>query len=154
MYSDINNYKSAINPLVKDKVEKTIMDEIRQGNYIVTGDRPTIISALGAIPKPESQEVRFIHDCSMPKGQALNEYLDIEHFKYQTLDDALKMIKPRYYLSKVDIRHAHRLVLIYPSNYEATGLKWQFKGNKLKYTFLVDSRLPLGARKSQKYFTG
>ena len=152
MYSDMNNYKSAINPLVKDKVEETIMDEIRQGNYIVTGDRPTIISALGAIPKPDSQEVRLIHDCSMPKGQALNEYLDIEHFKYQTLDDALKMIKPGYCLSKVDLRHAYRSVLIHPSNYEATGLKWQFKGNKLKYSFLVDSRLPFGARKSPEIF--
>ena len=152
MYSDMNNYKSAINPLVKDKVEETIMDEIRQGNYIVTGDRPTIISALGAIPKPDSQEVRLIHDCSMPKGQALNEYLDIEHFKYQTLDDALKMIKPGYYLSKVDLRHAYRSVPIHPSNYEATGLKWQFKGNKLKYSFLVDSRLPFGAGKSPEIF--
>ena len=62
MYSDMNNYKSAINLLVKDKVEETIMDEIRQSNYIVTGDRPAIISALGAIPKPDSQEVRLIHD--------------------------------------------------------------------------------------------
>ena len=88
----------------------------------------------------------------MPKGQALNEYLNMEHFKYQTLDDTIKMIKPGYYLSKVDLRHAYRSVPIHPSNYEATRLKWQFKRNKLKYTFLVDSRLPFGARKSPEIF--
>ena len=108
MYSDMNNYKLAIDPLVEDKLEETIMHEIRQGNYIVTGDRPMIVSALGAIPKPDSQDIRLIHDCSMPKGQALSEYLNVGHFNYQTkvLDDALKMIKPGYYLSKVDFRHA------------------------------------------------
>ena len=62
------------------------------------------------------------------------------------------MIKPGYYLSKVDLGHAYKSVPIHPSNYEATGLKWQFKGNKLKYTFLVDSRLPFGARKSPEIF--
>ena len=77
----------------------------------------------------------------MPKGQASNEYLNVAHFKYQTFNDALKMIKPGYYLSKVDLRHVYRTVPIHPSNHEATELKWQFKGNKLKYTFLIDPRL-------------
>ena len=38
-------------------------------------DKPTVISAIGAIPKPDSDEVRLIHDCSMPEGQGLNSYV-------------------------------------------------------------------------------
>ena len=62
------------------------------------------------------------------------------------------MIKSGYYLGKVDFRHAYRSVLIYPSNYEAAGSEWQFKGSTLKYTFPVDSRLHFGARKSPDIF--
>ena len=56
-------------------VEETILGEIAEGNYVITDVKPTIVSALGAIPKPDSSEVHLIHDCSRPVGQALNDYI-------------------------------------------------------------------------------
>ena len=59
---DMDNYKSAANPVNKPKVDETIRGEIMQGNYVISAVQPRIVSALGAIPKPESSEVRLIHD--------------------------------------------------------------------------------------------
>ena len=89
----------------------------------MTDIKPTIISALGCVPKAGSEEVRLIHDRSHPVGFAINDYADIEHFKYQSLDDAIELLKPAYYMAKVDLRHACRSVSIHPNNYAATGLK-------------------------------
>ena len=125
--AEMNNYKSATAPAVRDQVEATLLEEIQEGNYIVTDKKPTIISALEAIPKPDSGEVRLIHNCSMPAGKGLNVYADIDHFSFQKLEDATKLLKPGYFMIKVDIRHAYRSIPIHRDNYRATGLKWRFK---------------------------
>ena len=72
-FAEVNmqNYKSATNPSPKPIVEQTICDEISQGNYIISATKPTVVNALGAIPKPNSSEVRLIYDCSPPHGQAV-----------------------------------------------------------------------------------
>ena len=100
MATDMNNYKSATNVSVKAVVEQTIAGEVAEGNYVVTPTKPAIISALGAIPKPDSSEVRLIHDCSRPHGQALNDYISTCSFKFQTLDDAVQLLKPNYFMAK------------------------------------------------------
>ena len=79
--------------------------------------KPTIISALGAVPKPDSDDLRLIHDCSMPPKLGVNSYIDIEKQKFQTVDDAVQSIQRGYYLAKVDLRHAYRFVPVHPSNY-------------------------------------
>ena len=59
----------------------------------------------------------------MPPGQGVNSYIEIEKQKFQTLDDAVKLIKQGYYMAKIDLRHAYRSVPVHPSNYNALGLK-------------------------------
>ena len=54
-------------------------------------------------------------------------------------------------MAKVDLRHAYRSVHINPNNYQATGLKWKFKGAK-KFTYFVDTRLPCGGRRAPGIF--
>ena len=115
-----NNYKSATSAAHKPKVEQNILGKIVDGNYVVTDVKPTIISAVGAIPKPDSSEVWLIHDCSRPPGRALNDYISCSSFKFQTLDDALKMLQPNYFMAKIDLRHAYRSVPIHKSNYMCT----------------------------------
>ena len=44
------------------------------GNDVDTQEKPTIISAIGAIPKSE-KSVRLIHDASRPMGLGLNDYV-------------------------------------------------------------------------------
>ena len=67
-FTDVNmgNYKSATNPAIRPLVEQTIQEEIWQGNYVITATKPMVVSALEAIPKPNSTEIRLIHDCSRP----------------------------------------------------------------------------------------
>ena len=60
---EMNNYNSVLNPEAVDKVEATIIEEIADGNYVVSPTKPIIVSALGAVPKPDSDELRIIHDC-------------------------------------------------------------------------------------------
>ena len=55
--AEMNNYQSATNAAVMDKVEDALMEEIPAGNYVVTDTKPTIISALSNVPKAGSEEV-------------------------------------------------------------------------------------------------
>ena len=140
------------NPAVRSKVEETLLEELGIGNYVVTDHKPVTVSALGAVPKPDSEEVRLIHDCSQPARKALNDYADLESFKYQTLDDAISLVTPVCYMAKIDLRHAYRSVDIHPDNYEATALKRRF-GDSTHFTYFADTRLLYGGRiKSTGYF--
>ena len=58
----MENYESATNSTVWSKVEKQIQTELANGCYEVVCEKPTIISALGAIPKAGSDDIRLIHD--------------------------------------------------------------------------------------------
>ena len=118
---------------------------------MVTDHKPVIVSALGAVPKPDSEEVRLIHDCSQPAGKVLNDDADLESFKYQTLDDAISLLTPGCYMAKTDLTHAYRSVHIHPANFEATGLKWRF-GDSRHFTYFVDTRLPYGGRRAPGIF--
>ena len=60
------------------------------------------------------------------------------------------MIKPFYYLAKIDIKSAYRQIPIHPKSYEATGLQWKFSDGKTH--FMYDSKLPFGARASPTIF--
>ena len=113
--------------------------------------KPVIISALGAIPKADSEDLRLIHDCSMPPGRGVNSYIDIDKQKFSTIDDAVRSIEHGYFLAKVDLRHAYRSVPVHPSNYKALGLKWRFKGSRC-FTYFVDTRLPFGGRSAPGIF--
>ena len=55
-------------------------------------------------------------------------------------------------MAKIDLHHAYRSVPIHPHNYHGTGLKWKFNGNKVKFTYFVDTRLAFGGRRSPEIF--
>jgi hypothetical protein len=149
--SEQSNYRSATNSVNRPLVEKQIDAEIRNGRYKIVSTKPTLVSALGAIPKKEKGKVRLIQDCSRPLGASLNDFAEISPFKYQSIQDAVDLLKPGYYMCKCDLESAFRSVKIHPSNYEATGLKWRFQGDSLA-TYMVDTRLPQGARRSPEIF--
>ena len=75
-----------------------------------------------------------------------------EYFKYQFIQDAVDCINEGCFLSKVDLSNAYRVVRTHPSNWDYTGLKWTFKGER-EPTYMVDTRLPFGASKSPFIFT-
>ena len=145
------NYKSATESANRHKVEKQIKVELEHGHYKLSDSKPTIVSALGAIPKKDGDKVRIIHDCSRPVGSALNDFAHSSPFQFQKLQDAVDLITPGCYLAKLDLASAYRSVRIHPSNYPATGIAWNFQGSPTE-TFMVDTRLPFGARRSPEVF--
>ena len=79
-------------------------------------------------------------------------YSEINYFKFQTLDDAIQLLQPGYVMAKIDLKSAYRSIPIHPSNCAGTGLKWKFKGNEVKFTYFVDTRLPFGGKRSPEIF--
>ena len=117
MPAEMNNYHSAVNSAAWPKVEASILEELQTGNYIQVPTKPTIVSALGAVPKADFPELRLIHDCSMPRGFGVNSYISIDKQSFQTIDDPVSLINKGYFLAKVDLRHAYRSIPVHPSNY-------------------------------------
>ena len=151
-HAEVTNYKSATGHVVRDKAEKAKLEEIQHRNYIITTGKPTIVSALGAIPTPDSDKVRLIHDCSRPQHSNVNCYTDTQHhYSYMTVDKAVSLIKSNAYLAKIDLKSAYRHLPIDPSNCTATGLAWQFRGDN-SLTYLYHCKLPFGAAKSPEFF--
>ena len=146
------NHFSATVPETKKKVEKELVAQIQQGNYVVAKTQPAIVSPLAAIPKDGSDEVRLIHDGSRPAGAAMNDYTGHHSVRYQTISDACRIAKPGYYLAKLDLKSAYRSVPVHPKCYKATGLAWNF-GNDKEETFLFDTRLPFGSKCGPSHFT-
>ena len=54
-------------------------------------------------------------------------------------------------MAKIDLKSAHRYVVLSPSKYKMTGLKHKFSGDS-DYTYMFDSRLPFGASESVECF--
>jgi len=131
-------------------VEKRLIEEIEDGNYIQASTPPLITSALAAIPKTDGS-VRLIHDLSRPIDNSVNSFADKDPCEYQSFNDALQLLKPESYIAKVDLQWAYRSVAIKEDHQTLTGIQWQFKGDK-DPTILVDRKLPFGARKSPSAF--
>ena len=126
-----------------DQASKQILHEIGMGNYEVVSEPPDIVSPLGVIAKPDGG-VRLIHDCSMPPGQAVNDYSTEDwHQKFSRVDDAAALVTEGCFMAKVDIQSAYRHVRISKHSQRVTGLKWQF-GDKTVY--LKDTKLCFGSR--------
>lgn len=109
-----------------------------------------IVSALGAIQKSDNK-IRLIHDASRPEGESLNDFCQKEPFQYSSVQDGVDMISPGYYLAKLDLKAAFRSVRTHSSNFQYCGLKWTFSGDR-EPTYLIDTRLPFGARRSPYLF--
>ncbi|CAC5365434.1 unnamed protein product [Mytilus coruscus] len=121
-----------------------ILTEIENGNYIFVNTPPKIISPLGVIPKPDGG-VRIIHDCSRPMGSAVNDFAgEFDKQRFQTVDDACKLVSKNFYMAKVDLKAAYRSVRISKQTQKVTGLKWAFPDGH-EYTF-IDKKLPFWSK--------
>ena len=144
------NSQSSQLPNTKHRLEAKITEELSAGNYQLCQARPTIISPISAVPKPDGG-LRLIHDLSRPDTYGVNAYASKDPCKYQTINEALSMIQPNWYMAVVDLKSAYRSVHIRPVEYEITGLSWKFSGDKYP-TLMCDTRLPFGSRKSPSVF--
>ena len=104
---------------------------------------------MAAIPKPDG-DVRLIHDCSRPVGEAVNDYCSSDwQQKFSRVDDAAALMTEGCFFAKVDLKSAYRSVGLSKANQEVTGLSWDIDGSTV---YLRDTRLPFGARRSVGIF--
>ncbi|CAC5394900.1 unnamed protein product [Mytilus coruscus] len=105
---------------------------------------------MGIIPKPDGG-VRIIHDCSRPVGSSVNDHVsDFPKQKFQTIEDAAKLVSSNYFLAKVDLKSAYRSVRISKKSQQVTGFNWIFPNGE-QHTF-VDCKLPFGAKLAPNIF--
>ena len=148
---EVDNHLSATQPERRAKVEALLREELEQGHYEVCKNKPSIINAVGAVDKPDSDDIRLIMDASLPERYSLNSYADPEHFKLEGVDDAIEFLGEGWYQAKIDLKKGYRSVPLAASNFEFTGLKWRFMGDT-EFTFLRDTRLCMGTSKSPWIF--
>ena len=97
----------------------------------------------GAVPKADN-DVRLIHDCSRPTGQALNNLCSADwKQKFARVDDAAGMMTKGCYMARVDLRKAYRSLPISRYSQQVIGLSWELNGRTI---YMKDTKLPFGAR--------
>ena len=138
--------RSALRPGAKEQIEEQLYKGLSLGHWGTSNTPP-----IGAVPKRDSSELRLIMDCSRPLALSANSYMDLDHYKYTTVDEAACTAKPGFWLAKIDLKHAYRSVGTHPSSWKVTGMSWLFQGTR-SMTFLFDKRLPFGARTSPMIF--
>ena len=136
-------------PSARPAATKKVLKEIENGNYEVCQEPPKIVSPMSAIPKLDG-DVRLIHDCSRPVGEAVNDYYSTDrNLKFAKVDDASKLMSPGCFFAKVDLKSAYRSAGISKASQEVTGLHLKFKGQSV---YLRDTKLPFGAKLSVGIF--
>lgn len=145
------NYSSATRPDRKQAAEKQLREELVKGHVVVSDQKPTIVKAIGAVPKDNSPELRLITDASRPHAASLNSYMSLESFKFDGVDTAVGFLQKDHYQCKVDLRHGYRSIPIHPDDYRLCGSKWLFEG-AARPTFMLDTRLCFGASKAPQIF--
>jgi hypothetical protein len=104
----------------------------------------------GAVPKSDGG-IRPIHDCSLPPESDLNSYApDFEHYSFQSVDDAVSLLKYNHYAAKIDLRHAYRSVPISAHSQNVTGLHWTFSDGQ--HVMMFDTKPPYGSKASPTVF--
>lgn len=146
------NLKSATNNLAV--AETKLRKEIELGRIAGPFRTPPIkdltISPIGLHPKKTPGEFRLIIHLSHPKGTSINDGIAHEDatVQYANIGMAIKMIKAlgkNCYMAKTDIKNAFRIILLHPSQYKLTGIKF-------KDCYYIDLNLPQGASSSCAIF--
>ena len=79
------------------------------------------------------------------------DHIGMRYFKFWSLDDAIKLLKPNYFMAKIHLKHAYRSIPISPANYQAKGCKWRFSVDDFE-SYYYDTRLQFGAKSSPEIF--
>ena len=88
---ECDNYVSGTRPDGRERVQRQLQQDIDAGLLITTPHKPTIVNALGAVPKEGSDELRLVTDASRPRGASWNSYMSLNSFTFDNVDTALKL---------------------------------------------------------------
>jgi hypothetical protein len=99
------------------------------------------ISPIFTVPKKDKNEYRMILNL-----KELNEYIEPHHFKMETFESALKLIKPFSYFESIDLRHAYYSINM--AENDQKFLRFQWTETLYQYTCL-----PNGITSAPRIFT-
>lgn len=108
------------------------------------------VNPISARPKPDGS-VRIILDLSQPRGDAVNDYINIDrfHVQYTSIDELIRHIFINggrgSMLFKADIAAAFKLIPVHPSQFRWLGFCWEG-------SFYYQTALPFGCRSSPRIF--
>lgn len=74
------------------------------------------------------------HRMTLNMKNLTSMYMQYHHFKMDTLEAAIKMMKPGFYMASVNLKDAYYTVAIHPDHQKY--LKFVFDGVLYKYTYL------------------
>ena len=145
------NLRSAtqFQPLLAQAVAKEVQRGHTAGPFSAPPFPITHCSPIGAVEK-DDQTCRLVMDLSQPTGESINEFIPKEPFsvRYSKFDDAVRMVLQSgrgCYMSKLDIKHAFRIIPVHPS-------QWHLLCYKFEGFWYVDLVLPFGLRSSPAIF--
>ena len=129
---------------------ESVCADLEEGRISEASSKTTCIHTLGAVPKSNGG-YHTITDCSMPKGESVNNYSDTlaPKFKFETLDYVTDRLEEGAYMSVIDIKSAYRAVSVNPDHWEFQGFRWELDGEEHTY---IDHRLCFGGRTAPYYF--
>ena len=138
-----SSYRSATCIENNPRVDEQIRREVDLGCYHVTSVKPPTISAIGVLPKPNSNDAHYSPD------HWVDLYIHMPNLIHTVLcvDTATRRLQKGVYMCKVDLSEAYRYACLHPSQYKFTGLQWTFEGDS-KPTYVQDIRLPFGSSES------
>lgn len=124
-----------------DFVTTAVHDLIGTGAAVASQQRPTVVSPLGVVPKPNGRGFRLILDL-----RYVNAFLKKHKFKYESAADLRQLIAQGDYLFAFDLQSGYHHVDIHPDDQQYLGFEWQGS----YYTFTV---LPFGLASAPFVFT-
>lgn len=143
-FRSANNLKSVReNPkIVYDKISDAIVKGHVAGPFLSPPFPNFQISPIGLVPKKDFGKFRLIHHLSFGNELSVNAGIpdDLCTVNYQTIDDAIALVKQCGYMSymtKVDIENAYKIVPIHPHDFELLGFSIDDK-------YFFDKTLPMG----------
>lgn len=107
----------------------------------VSHSKNEFISPIFVVPKKNPGEYRMILNL-----KKLNEHIPYFHFKMDTFESALKLVKPGCYMASVDLKHAYYSIHI--AEEDQIKLRFQFCGRLYQYC-----ALPNGIAFAPRIFT-
>eukprot|EP01113_Clastostelium_recurvatum_P022571 TRINITY_DN2697_c0_g1_i3.p1 TRINITY_DN2697_c0_g1~~TRINITY_DN2697_c0_g1_i3.p1 ORF type:complete len:528 (+),score=127.40 TRINITY_DN2697_c0_g1_i3:3333-4916(+) len=131
----MGNYSSCFDGEAEAIMSKMVDAERDCGWVEVVGEigkdpPPFFVNAKGGVPKKdEAGHVRVgvlrpITDHSRPKGRNVNSFRRPPKFKFDSIDDALRLVKRDHFMAKVDLKGAYRHVPIFPGHHKFFGFVW------------------------------
>ena len=104
--------------IIDKEIQKLLeMGVIEEAEFV----EDQFISPIFVIPKKDG-EYRMILNL-----KELNKFVEYSHFKMDTFETALKMVKPNCFMASIDLRHAYYSVNIYKPHRRYLRFVWKHK---------------------------